>query len=86
MKRRNPKSAFWKELTPKPKLAAVVGNSPMTRTDMISKLWKYIKKNKLQSKSNPRMIKADASLKELFGGKAMVSMFEMTKLAHRQLA
>jgi upstream activation factor subunit UAF30 len=58
----------------------------MTRTDMISKLWKYIKKNKLQSKSNPRMIKADATLKELFGGKSMVSMFEMTKLAHRQLA
>jgi upstream activation factor subunit UAF30 len=86
MKRRNPKSAFWKPLTPKAKLAAVVGDSPMTRTDMISKLWKYIKKNKLQSKSNPRMIKADATLKDLFGGKSMVSMFEMTKMAHRQLA
>ena len=58
----------------------------MTRTDMISKLWKYIKKNKLQSKSNPRMIKADAALKELFNGKSTVNMFEMTKMAHRQLA
>jgi upstream activation factor subunit UAF30 len=86
MKRRNPKSNFWKPLTPKAKLAAVIGDAPITRTDMISKLWKYIKKHKLQSKSNPRMIKADETLKELFGGKSTVNMFEMTKMAHRQLA
>ena len=86
MKRRNPKSKFWKPLTPKAKLAAVIGDGAVTRTDMISKLWKYIKKNKLQSKSNPRMIKADAMLKDLFNGKSTVTMFEMTKLAHRQLA
>jgi upstream activation factor subunit UAF30 len=86
MKRRNPKSKFWKPLTPKGKLAAIIGDAPVTRTDMISKLWKYIKKNKLQSKSNPRMIKADDMLKELFNGKSTVNMFEMTKMAHKNLA
>ena len=86
MKRRNPRSKFWKPLTPGAKLAAVIGEGPVTRTEMVSKLWKYIRRHKLQSKSNPRMIKADATLKDLFGGKSMVSMFEMTKMAHRQLA
>ena len=63
MKRRNPRSKFWKPLTPSAKLAAIVGDKPVTRTEMISNLWKYIRRNKLQSKSNPRMIKADAALK-----------------------
>lgn len=84
--RRNPKSSFWKPLKPSAKLAAVVGDAPLTRTEMISKLWKYIKRNKLQSKTNPRVIKADAKLGELFRGKSSVTMFEMTKLAHRQLS
>lgn len=86
MKRRNPRSKFWKPLTPSAKLAAVVGSAPVTRTQMISNLWKYIRRHKLQSKSNPRMIKADAALKEVCKGKSTVNMFEMTKLAHRQLA
>lgn len=85
-RRRNPKSSFWKPLKPGAKLAAVIGDAPVTRTDMISKLWRYVKRNKLQSRSNPRMIKADAKLKELFKGKSSVTMFEMTKLAHRQLS
>lgn len=85
-RRRNPKSSFWKPLKPGPKLAAVIGDAPVTRTDMISKLWKYVKKHKLQSKSNPRVIKADAALKDLFKGQSSVTMFEMTKLAHRQLS
>ena len=86
MKRRNPRSKFWKPLTPSAKLAAVVGSGQVTRTQMISKLWKYIRRNKLQSRSNPRMIKADAALKEVCRGKSSVNMFEMTKMAHRQLA
>lgn len=86
MKRRNPKSKFWKPLTPSAKLAAVIGSGDVTRTDMISKLWKYIKKNKLQSKGNPRMIKADAALAAVCKGKTSVNMFEMTKMAHKQLA
>jgi chromatin remodeling complex protein RSC6 len=85
-KRRNPRSKFWKPLTPSAKLAAVVGSKPVTRTGMISKLWKYIKRHRLQSRSNPRMIKADAALKPVFRGKSSVTMFEMTRMAHKQLA
>lgn len=85
-RRKNPKSKFWKPLQPGAKLAAVIGDDPVTRTGMISKLWRYVKRHKLQSRSNPRMIKADATLKDLFKGKSSVTMFEMTKLAHRQLA
>lgn len=85
MKRRNPRSKFWKPLTPSAKLAAVVGSGPVTRTQMVSKLWKYIRRHKLQSRTNPRMIKADAAMKTLCKGKSTVNMFEMTKMAHRQL-
>ena len=86
MKRRNPRSKFWKPLMPSAKLAAVVGNKPVTRTQMISKLWAYIRRNRLQSRTNKRMIKADANLKQVCKGKSSVNMFEMTKMAHRQLA
>ena len=86
MKRRNPRSKFWKPLTPSAKLAAVVGSAPVTRTQMISNLWKYIRRHKLQSRTNPRMIKADAAMKDLCKGKSTVNMFEMTKMAHKQLA
>ena len=85
-RRRNPRSDFWKPLRPSPKLAAVVGDKPVTRTEMISKLWNYIKRHKLQSRTNRRMIKADAAMRELFRGKSSVNMFEMTRMAHRQLA
>ena len=86
MKRRNPRSKFWKPLNPSAKLAAVVGNKPVTRTQMISKLWAYIRRHRLQSRTNKRMIKADANLKQVVKGKSSVNMFEMTKMAHRQLA
>jgi upstream activation factor subunit UAF30 len=85
-RRRNPRSSFWKPLQPGPRLAPVVGSKPVTRTQMVSKLWAYIKRHRLQSRSNPRMIKADAAMRELFRGKSSVNMFEMTRLAHRQLA
>jgi upstream activation factor subunit UAF30 len=78
-KKRTPNAAFMKPLTPSPQLAAVVGNSPMPRTEVVSKLWAYIKKNKLQDTVNKRMVNADAKLKEIFG-KAQVSMFEMAGL------
>jgi upstream activation factor subunit UAF30 len=78
-KKRTPNAAFMKPLTPSPQLAAVVGNSPMPRTEVVSKLWAYIKKNKLQDSVNKRMVNADAKLKEIFG-KAQVSMFEMAGL------
>lgn len=85
-KRRNPKSSFWKPLTPSKTIAEIVGDKPLTRTDMISKLWKHIKKNKLQSKSNPREIKCDELLAAVCKGKTKVNMFEMTKMAHKHLS
>ncbi|MCB1973970.1 MAG: SWIB/MDM2 domain-containing protein [Nitrospirota bacterium] len=78
-KKRTPNAAFMKALTPSPALAAVVGAAPLPRTEIISKLWVYIKANNLQDAANKRMINADAKLKEVFG-KPQVSMFEMAGL------
>jgi upstream activation factor subunit UAF30 len=83
--KRKPNAAFMKPMTPSSTLAAVVGNSPMPRTEVTSKLWGYIKKNNLQDKTNRRMINADDKLREVFGGKRQVSMFEMTKLVAKHL-
>jgi upstream activation factor subunit UAF30 len=83
--KRKPNAAFMKPMTPSSTLAAVVGNSPMPRTEVTSKLWGYIKKNGLQDKTNRRMINADDKLREVFGGKKQVSMFEMTKLVAKHL-
>lgn len=67
-------------------LAVVVGNGPMPRSEVVKKLWAYIKKNGLQDKENKRNINADGALKKVFGGKATVSMFEMTKLVSKHLS
>ncbi|HEX4782110.1 MAG TPA: SWIB/MDM2 domain-containing protein [Usitatibacter sp.] len=83
--KRKPNAAFMKPMSPSSTLAAVVGNSPMPRTEVTSKLWGYIKKNNLQDKTNRRMINADDKLREVFGGKRQVSMFEMTKLVSKHL-
>jgi len=82
---RKPNAAFMKPVTPDDKLAAVVGAKPMPRTEVTKKLWAYIKKNKLQDTKNKRNINADAALKAVFGGKATVNMFEMTKLVSKHL-
>jgi chromatin remodeling complex protein RSC6 len=82
---RKPNAAFMKPLTPSADLAAVVGNKPLPRTAVVSKLWDYIKKNKLQDKVNKRNINADAKLKPIFGGKNQVSMFDMAKLISKHL-
>jgi chromatin remodeling complex protein RSC6 len=74
-----------KPMTPSAKLSAVVGAKAMPRTEVTKKLWAYIKKNGLQDKKNKRMINADAALKDVFGGKNQVSMFEMTKLVSKHL-
>jgi chromatin remodeling complex protein RSC6 len=83
--KRKPNAAFMKPMNPSSTLAAVVGSSPMPRTEVTSKLWGYIKKNNLQDKANRRMINADDKLREVFGGKRQVSMFEMTKLVSKHL-
>jgi chromatin remodeling complex protein RSC6 len=74
-----------KPLTPSPALAEVVGSKPLPRTEATSALWRYIKKHDLQDPKNKRMIKADAALKAVFGGKSTVNMFEMTKLVSKHL-
>ena len=83
--KRKPNAAFMKPMTPDSTLAAVVGSNPMPRTEVTSKLWGYIKKNNLQDKTNRRMINADDKLREVFGGKTQVSMFEMTTLVSKHM-
>ena len=84
-KKRQPNAAFMKPVTPSPALAEIIGSKPIPRTEVTKKLWAYIKKNGLQDPKNKRMIKADADLKPVFGGKATVNMFEMTKLVGKHL-
>jgi chromatin remodeling complex protein RSC6 len=83
-KKRTPNAAFMKPLSPSAALAAVVGGNPLPRTEVVSKLWAYIKKNKLQDAVNKRMINADDKLKAVFN-KAQVSMFEMAALIGKHL-
>ncbi len=83
---RKPNAAFMKPVTPNEKLAAVVGAKPIPRTELTKKLWAYIKKHGLQDKKNKRMINADDALKVVFGGKAQVSMFDMTKLVSKNVS
>ena len=73
-------SGFMKALQPDVALAAIVGETALPRTEVVKKLWVYIKANNLQDEKNKRNINADAKLKPVFNGKAQVNMFEMTKL------
>jgi chromatin remodeling complex protein RSC6 len=84
-KKRKPNPAFMKPMKISDALAQVVGSKPIPRTEVVKKLWQYIKKNKLQDKKNRRNINADANLRVVFGGKKTVSMFEMTKLVSKHL-
>ena len=79
-------SAFMKPMTISEELAAVVGKGPFPRSEVVKKLWVYIKKNDLPDPKNKRNINADANLKKVFGGKGTVSMFEMTKLVSKHLS
>ena len=83
--RRKPNAAFMRPVQPDAALSEVVGEKPLPRTELTKKLWAYIKKNKLQDAKNKRMIKSDATLKPVFGGKAQVNMFEMTKLVNKHV-
>jgi upstream activation factor subunit UAF30 len=84
--KRAPNPAFMKPLTPSPELAAIVGEKGLPRTEVVKKLWVYIKKNGLQDQKNKRQINADDKLKKVFGGKTSVSMFDMTKLVSKHLS
>jgi chromatin remodeling complex protein RSC6 len=83
--KRTPNAAFMKEMTPSAALAKIVGEKPLPRTEVVKKLWAYVKKNNLQDKKEKRNINADEALREVFGGKKTVSMFEMTKLVNENL-
>jgi chromatin remodeling complex protein RSC6 len=83
--KRKPNAAFMKPMTPSAQLGSVIGAGPMPRTEVTKKIWVYIKKNGLQDKKNRRMINADDKLKPIFGGKAQVSMFDMTKMVSKHL-
>jgi upstream activation factor subunit UAF30 len=78
-KKRKPNKAFMKPLKLSEDLAAVVGSKSLPRTQIVKKLWVYIKRHKLQDAKNKRMVCADAKLKPVFGGKSKVSMFEIMK-------
>ena len=82
---RKPNAAFMKPMTPSKDLAEIVGEKPLPRTEVVKKLWVYIKKHKLQDAKERRNINADDKLKVVFGGKKTVSMFEMTKLVNKHL-
>jgi chromatin remodeling complex protein RSC6 len=84
-KKRAVNAAFMKPLTPSAALAAVVGAAPLPRTEVVSKLWVYIKKHKLQDATNKRNINSDEKLKAVFG-KAQVTMFEMAGLIGKHLS
>ena len=82
---RKPNAAFMKPLNPSTELAMIVGASALPRTEVMKKVWAYIKKNNLQDAKNRRAINADDKLKAVFGGKKQVTMFEMTKLVSNHL-
>jgi chromatin remodeling complex protein RSC6 len=82
---RKPNAAFMTPLSPSATLAEVIGNKPLPRTEIVKKIWDYIKKNNLQDKKNKRMINADAKLKAVFGGKEQVSMFDLAKIVSKNV-
>jgi len=83
---RKPNAAFMKPMTPSAALAKIVGDKPLPRTEVVKKLWQYVKRKDLQDKKERRNINADDLLREVFGGKKTVSMFEMTKLVNDNLS
>ncbi len=84
-KKRTPNAAFMKAMTPSAALAAVIGATPVPRTEVVSKLWIYIKKHGLQDSVNQRNINADEKLKAVFG-KKQVTMFELAGLIGKHLS
>ena len=85
MAEKKARGGLAKPVTPSGELAKIVGAGQMTRAEVTKKVWDYIKANKLQDQKNKRMINADEKLRDVFGGKKQVSMFEMTKLVNKHL-
>ena len=85
-KKRAPNPAFMRPMTPSSNLAAVIGSGAVPRTQVISKLWQYIKRHDLQDSKNRRAINADEKLRPLFGGRSQVTMFDLAKIANKNLS
>jgi chromatin remodeling complex protein RSC6 len=83
--KQRPNRGLLKEVQPSAELAAIVGNTPLPRTEITKRLWAYIKDNHLQDAKNKRLINADAKLRPVVGGQEQVSMFELTKLVSRHV-
>jgi SWIB-domain-containing proteins implicated in chromatin remodeling len=81
---RKPNAAFMAPLQPSAQLGEVVGAKPLPRTEIVKKIWDYIRKNKLQDSKNRRMINADAKLRPIFG-KDQISMFELAKVVNKHV-
>src|SRR5258708_1451299 len=84
--KRTPNAAFMKPMQPSAALAKVVGDKPLPRTEVVKKIWAYVKKHGLQDKKEKRNINADDTLKDVFSGKKTVTMFEMTKYVNQHLS
>ncbi|HLT22670.1 MAG TPA: SWIB/MDM2 domain-containing protein, partial [Bacteriovoracaceae bacterium] len=82
---RKPNAAFMRPLNPSKELSEIVGSNAIPRTEVMKKVWQYIKKHDLQDAKNRRAINADEKLKAVFGGKKQVTMFELTKLVSNHL-
>ena len=81
---RKPNAAFMAPLQPDETLGAVVGNKPLPRTEIVKKVWDYIRKAGLQDKTNRRMINADEKTRSLFG-KEQISMFDLAKIVNNHI-
>ena len=76
---------LMKAVQPSAELAAIVGPTPLPRTEIIKRLWDYIKENRLQDAKNRRMINADAKLRPVVGEQGQISMFDLPKLVSRHV-
>jgi upstream activation factor subunit UAF30 len=85
-KKRTPSAAFMRPVQPDNALSAVVGSTPIPRTELTKKLWAYIKRNGLQDAKNRRAINADDKLRPVFGGRSQVTMFDMTKMVNKHVS
>ena len=84
--KRPPGAAFMKPVKPDDKLSAIIGSEPLPRTEVTRKVWEYVRSHNLQDPQNKTFIQADQPLREVFGGKDRVSMFEMTRLVFEHVA
>lgn len=82
----NPTTVFLQKLQPSPELAAVIGKRPLSRVNVIKKLWMYIKRHKLQNQEDKKLINTDEKLRAVYGDRPQVSMFELASVFMRHVS